>query len=196
MEKAALLVIDMEKGFDRLGMPLMGSPKLYKVISTLETVIAKGRAAGIPVIYVVDSFQPAEANIDIHLRHKGPHCIEGTGETDIFDPIKPREGDFVVGKRIYDGFLDTRLDTLLRELGVRTTFVSGIYTNACVQHTLMGAFFRGYKAVLLKDCTTCPKEEDYQYAIRYMQEKYDARVMTSDEFAGALEQTATQIVEA
>ncbi len=54
----------------------------------------------------------------------------------MIDELKPEPGDLVVGKRRYSRFYDTDLDTLLREMGVKTLIVTGCVTNICVRSTV------------------------------------------------------------
>ncbi|NLB75047.1 MAG: isochorismatase family protein [Crenarchaeota archaeon] len=47
--------------------------------------------------------------------------------------------DFIVEKRIYSGFYEIGLDSLLRSLykgdGVKTVIFGGLHTSMCISHT-------------------------------------------------------------
>ena len=78
--------------------------------------------------------------------------------------IAPQPDDYYVRKHTYSGFFETRLDGLLRNLGVRTLLCAGFVADVCVQCTLADAVFRGYQTVLVRDCTLAaelPHEIDY-----------------------------------
>ena len=62
------------------------------------------------------------------------------------------EGEKIVSKTTFDGFLGTDLDTYLREKSVERVLVAGLVTSACVLMTLHGAFARGYETALVRDC--------------------------------------------
>ena len=67
----------------------------------------------------------------------------------------------------------------LRELDVKNVVVTGTWTNACVQHTTMGAFCRGYDATILTDCCSCPDEGEHNHALAYMKKFYGAQAVNS-----------------
>ncbi len=142
MEKKALLVVDMLTDFfkPKEGLPVpLGIDRLLK---NNQKVVRKARQKGIPVIFVNDSFQKTEIPIDRHFKISGsPHAIIGTEEAKVVKDLEYDENlDFIVPKKLYDGFYNTRLDSILRELGVKKCVFTGTWTHACVQHTVMGAW--------------------------------------------------------
>src|ERR1700722_16287902 len=58
------------------------------------------------------------------------------------------------------GFVDTELDSVLRNLDVSTLLFAGVNLDQCVYATLADAAALGYDCVLLEDCcaTTSPPE--------------------------------------
>lgn len=64
-----------------------------------------------------------------------------------------QDHDPVVGKPSYDGFADTPLDRVLRQRGIDTVVLSGIFADQCVFETANSALDRGYKVVVLDDLT-------------------------------------------
>ena len=62
-------------------------------------------------------------------------------------------------KHRMSGFWDTPLDSILRNLDVKTLLFSGVNADQCVLHTLADASFLGYDTILLEDCaaTTSPE---------------------------------------
>lgn len=70
------------------------------------------------------------------------------------DLIQDREKDIYVDKYRISGFWDTPLDSILRNLGIRTILFAGCNTDQCVLMTLTDANFLGYGCVMLKDCCT------------------------------------------
>lgn len=71
-------------------------------------------------------------------------------------PIDPQ--DIRVDKHRISGFWDTPLDSILRNLNLRTLLFAGVNIDQCVMCTLQDANFLGYGCVLLEDCcaTTSP----------------------------------------
>jgi nicotinamidase-related amidase len=78
-------------------------------------------------------------------------------------PPFPKWGTVVSGRGSVDkyrisGFWDTPLDSILRNLGVRSILFTGVNTDQCVLHSLTDANFLGYGCILVEDCcaTTSP----------------------------------------
>jgi nicotinamidase-related amidase len=67
--------------------------------------------------------------------------------------IAPQPGDYYIRKHTYSGFYETRLDSLLRNLGVMNLLVAGFVADCCVLFTIAEAVFRGYTTILVRDCT-------------------------------------------
>ncbi|MCC6945073.1 MAG: cysteine hydrolase [Thermomicrobiales bacterium] len=138
----------------------------------LTPLLAAARDAGLPVIYAMNAaplvalgqspygwsfreslgFDPeqdfAEPEVD-PLEFKRGELVQLT----IPDALKPEPGDYYVRKHTYSGFAATRLETLLRNLDVRTLIVAGFATDCCVLFTIADATFRGFQSILVRDCT-------------------------------------------
>jgi nicotinamidase-related amidase len=181
MKKTALLVVDMLTDFfiPKKGLPpAVGVERLLK---NCRRVVFAAREANIPVLFVNDSFQKTEIPIDRHFKISSPHAIEGTEEAKVVKDLEyDPEKDFIVRKKLYDGFYNTRLDSILRELDIRECVMVGTWTHVCVQHTVMGAWCRGYDVVLLEDCCSCPDLQAHEYSIGYMKQFYMAEIIESD----------------
>ncbi len=137
--KTALIIVDMLKCFFHPTEKLPMLKNMEKVAESNKILLDECRQRGIPVIYSNDAFLPAEAPIDHHFKLFGVYAIKGTEGAEVIDLLTPTKNDFVIEKKLYDGFFNTRLDSVLRELGVDTVSVTGTWTNGCVQHTVMGA---------------------------------------------------------
>ena len=145
MHRTALLVVDMLTDFLAPKPGLETPTRIRSLIDNNRTVCRFARRIGMPVVFVNDAFQKTEIPIDRHFKLSIPHAIIGTKEALVVDELEYDAGkDFIVEKKLYDGFYNTRLDSILRELDVKTCVITGTWTNACVQHTAMGAFCRGY----------------------------------------------------
>ena len=62
--------------------------------------------------------------------------------------VKPRAGDYYIRKHVHSAFFDTRLDTLLRNLGCTTVVALGFALDMCVGTTMIDALWRNYRVVL------------------------------------------------
>jgi nicotinamidase-related amidase len=187
---AALLVVDMLKCF--FAPPseqLPVSMDQEKLSRNIRRLLDGCHGARVPVVYANDAFCPAEADTEPHFKLFGVHAISGDPLSAVLDTIAPVDGDFVVEKRMYDGFFQTRLDTVLRSLRVDTVLVTGTSTSACVQHTVLGAWERSYQPIVVTDAVSGSDRRDHDYALAYMQRNYGARLVSTSEaldlFAGA-----------
>ena len=156
-EDTAVLVVDMLNDFleDGGAMVLAEGRTLYDAIGRL---LDAARSRRMPVIWVCDEHPPFDREFDKRVRH----CIEGSWGARIVDALPAEDGEYRVPKRRYSGFFGTDLDLRLRELGIRTVIVTGVVTNICVRSTIHDAFFRGYEAVVPRDCVaaTSPREQE------------------------------------
>ena len=103
-----------------------------------------------------------EPFIDAHLKKlrpflkKGDFVMGGWGHQ-VVDELGP--SDLPVEKVGYDAFYSTRLEWILRKVGIRRLLVSGIVTNGGVASTVRGAHVREFQVTVLDDgCAAFTKE--------------------------------------
>ena len=140
--------------------------------NAIRPALDAARAVGFPIVYVSNSAPRiaikesaygeqkwdtlhvvkdeiyAEQNVDPFEYHAGPSNVLEYSKV-----IAPREGDYYVRKHVHSGFFDTRLDTLLRNLGVRNLVCVGFALDVCLGNTMIDALWRNYRVLLLRDCT-------------------------------------------
>ena len=108
----------------------------------------------------------------------------GFGEE--FYVLRPRDTDVVVTKNSYDAFTNSELEESLRERGVDTLVVTGVFTDGCVLSTIVGGFSKGYNFVILRDMvetTDLPVRQRLQEdLLNYTLPKLYGKVMTGEEF--------------
>jgi nicotinamidase-related amidase len=51
----------------------------------------------------------------------------------------------------------------------------------CVRHTAADAFFRGYHIIVAKDGVEAFTKEDHEQGLKYLENVYNAKIMTVDE---------------
>jgi len=172
--KPALIVIDMlhEFVYGRLR-----SPNAEAIVPGIRRLVDEAHRSGVPVIHVVDHHLP----FDHEFRVWGAHALAGSKDARIIDDLRPSGEDIVLYKRSYSGFRDTGLDMLLRDLGVDTVVLTGIHTHICVLHTAWDAFYYGYNVVVVRDAVAAFSREDHDYALKFMEKVYGARIVSLDE---------------
>jgi nicotinamidase-related amidase len=136
MDDVALLVIDVQMfGFGK-DSPIHAGESL---LANIGGLIARARAAGVPVIYVQHC--GAEGEID----------EPGTSAWEIHPAIAPAAGDPVVQKRHPDAFQETTLLQELESRNIKRLVVAGMQTEYCVDTTCRRAYSLGYDVVLAED---------------------------------------------
>jgi biuret amidohydrolase len=180
LQRTAVIVIDMQNDFcapggwvDYLGADYRPD---RKPIEPLQRMLPALRNAGVPVIWVNWGNRPDLANMPPNQIHLYKPVGTGVGLGDplpgngarvlekdswaaaVVDELKQEPADIKVDKYRISGFWDTPLDSILRNLGVRSILFTGVNTDQCVLHSLTDANFLGYGCIMVEDCcaTTSP----------------------------------------
>ncbi len=93
--------------------------------------------------------------------------VRGTWGAAPVDGLEAQAGDHVVEKMRMNGFYDTRLDILLRGLGVETIVVTGAWTNMSIEHTARHGADAGYQVLVASDGTSTTGDEWQRAALEY-----------------------------
>jgi len=176
-----------------------------KVLEPIKAVLKHARAAGMPVVYTKnvlprdprlwpDERSPWYWKTNARQYPTDPAlargmCIEGSWGAEIVEELAPQEGDLVITKTLYSGFVRTQLDVLLRRHGIRYLFLTGIGTPTCVEATARDAYYYEYWPVLIADCCAAKVEETHHQALEAIKRRY-GWVTTSADVASALAESA------
>jgi len=135
----ALLIIDMQQALcegDGAAHDTAG------VIARINTLSARARSAGVPVIWV------QHEGSDGYLAHGTPGWQLATG-------LQVNEAtDLRVRKTTPDSFLRTPLADVLAQHAITELVVCGMHTEFCVDTTTRRALALGYQVVLVADAHT------------------------------------------
>ena len=134
----ALLIIDVQVGIID-GFHAYRSGEVLEQINTLR---AKARASGVPVIYIQ------------HDGEAGDPLEPGSEGWPIHPEIKPDEEDLIIRKRASDSFFETTLESELKARGIGRLVVAGCQTEYCVDTTTRRAVTMGYDVTLVRDAHT------------------------------------------
>jgi nicotinamidase-related amidase len=122
----------------------------------------------------------------IHVRHEsiGPDAnffIPNTHGADIHPNVAPRTGETVIVKYKVSSFIDTGLESILRNSGIKQLIVCGMQTNWCVRATTLDALKKGFKVTVIKDAIAAKNIDVHQEAIKEMVEN-QVKLMKTEEF--------------
>jgi len=133
--KKALLIIDVQNAMIAVDNPVF---QAKEKILNIQSLIKKARAKTIPVIYVQHN-------------ELGSEFENGTDTWQIFNGIKPHDGDVIIQKTESDSFFDTPLKETLDRNNIDQLVIVGMQTEYCVNATSTRAVELGYKVTLVKD---------------------------------------------
>ena len=180
LARTAVVVIDLQNDFCHqdgwlagIGVDVSGAQAPIPVVAAL---LPRLRAHGVPVVWVNWGNRPDQANLPPGVRHVYDGAGEGNGIGSTTSPsgspvlqagswaaarvdeLTAEAGDITVDKYRMSGFVDTPLDSILRNLRVDTLLFCGVNADQCVLNTLTDAANLGYDVVMIEDAvgTTSP----------------------------------------
>jgi len=165
--KPALVIVDMQNDFVRVGAPLE-VPESRPTIAVHQTLLAAARQRKIPVIYTKFIAGPERTPTwQYSPQCEPPVCccwkgfkrfFKDVGKeldgSDIIDELYPEPGDPIVDKFWYGAFHNTNLDDLLRARHVESVLITGTVTQICVEETARESFKRGFRTTLISDAVS------------------------------------------
>jgi nicotinamidase-related amidase len=184
VSRTVFLLVDVYgKGYDEDGV--QGSaPEMYKtavqrnrniVVNHIRPAKDAAKALGIPIVYLTNYLAPSTyeetewrnmsirtCDVDVLQAWQEPNDILTHS-----DVIAPGPGEYLIKKQMYSGFFETHLDSLLRSLNAYNLVTVGFDLRICLGTTVTDAMYRGYRVVVLRDCTATgeyPDTEDGQWA--------------------------------
>lgn len=137
--RAALVVIDVQKGLDDPSLGNRNNPDAEERISGL---LDHWREAALPIFHV----RHLSTEQDSPLRPETVGC-------EIKDVVRPRPGEPVIEKNVNSAFIGTDLEARLRDLNIDTLVITGLTTDHCVSTTTRMAGNLGFDTYLVSDAT-------------------------------------------
>src|SRR6478735_4200342 len=193
-KSAAMIIQDLQNDviIDGGAFADSGAPahaKSQNVVENVAKLAGAARKAGVPVIhvwYIVEKGATGlKQNAPLFQGVKdGNALVRGTWGAASVDGLEPQDGDHLIEKMRMNGFYETRLDILLRGLGVETLIITGAWTNMSIEHTARHAADAGYRAVVASDGTSTVNDDWQNAALSYAMTNV-AQVATCAEIAQA-----------
>ncbi|MCU1435532.1 MAG: hypothetical protein JWR71_2257 [Pseudarthrobacter sp.] len=117
----------------------------------------------------------------------GPESLKlGSWGADALEGLEALADEPVLIRNRMSAFNGTGLDALLRNTGVTTVVVAGVWTNMAVEHTVRDAADHGYRTILVTDATSSINADWHEAALTYA-------LTNIAEFQSTSEITATQV---
>lgn len=160
--RPALLLIDCyRKVFGNRPQPLAEAIEAFpatcgtagwEALGPLRELLTAARNAAVPIFHTTGEARPEARLGATTLRHRLPGEDEASGY-EIVEPLAPRPGELVVSKSRASAFFGTPLSTWLRQLDVDTLVVGGETTSGCVRASVVDAYSRGFKVMVVEEAT-------------------------------------------
>jgi ureidoacrylate peracid hydrolase len=168
---AVVIVVDVQNDFCHPAGALAaaGAPTAdaLAMLPTLQRFLDAARAAGTRIVFLQTIHEDAtdsDAWRGRGLNQSAPICRNGTWGIE-FIGVAPRDDEPVVVKHRYSGFLNTRLDSVLRTMRAETLIMTGVSTNVCVETTARHGFMLDYHIVMVDDCCAAYGRDEHEGAL-------------------------------
>jgi len=167
----AILVIDMQKDycceggtFDRRGFDVLPAQRLA---ARLSRFLEKARPSLRSIVHLKMTKVPGllSESMQEHYARQGIERKYDQAYGDFYGVI-PLEGDTVLPKYKYSGFVSTYLDQFLRANRIKTLIITGVATNVCVESTARDGFMRDYYVVVPRDLTEGTSPEAKEWSLK------------------------------
>jgi nicotinamidase-related amidase len=136
---AALLLIDVQKGFDE---PRWGDRNNPDAEGNIAALLSVWRRTGRPVLHVQ------------HMSREADSPLRPGQSGNAFKPeAMPRAGEPVFQKSVNSAFIGTNLESHLRARGIDSLVIVGLTTDHCVSTTARMAANLGFRTMVVSDGT-------------------------------------------
>ena len=188
---AALIVIDVQNDFcssaGSLGRLGYNTLAVQQMVPHLQGLIAAARTVKLPVLFVktlhdasTDSPQwLGRVGSGPGMERTGLTCRSGTWGSEFYE-VSPGDGEAVVIKNRFSGFVGTNLNIILRTLSVQSLLFAGVSTETCVESTLRDGLFHEYYVSLVEDCAASYCPEAHTASARSIGENFGTIVRSPD----------------
>jgi nicotinamidase-related amidase len=113
----------------------------------------------------------------------------GSKEAEFIDSVAPLDDEIVINKTASGVFSSTSLNYVLKNMGINSLFIVGVYTNECVETTVRDACDLGYLVTMVEDCCTTVTPELHQASLQTLRDRY-ARIISVEQAISDLDKFA------
>lgn len=160
-QRSVLMVVDMQNDFCAAGGYIEQAMRkdvsaAGEILPRISQLVARARAAGVPVVWLRADYShdriPDSMAVKLAARGIEAECCKpGTWGFDWYGDLKPQDGEPIVTKHSYSGFVGTDMQEVLQRLNRPTVVFTGVQTQVCVESTLRDAHAHGWMCVAVQD---------------------------------------------
>lgn len=180
-QKAALIVIDLIRGFTDPARPL--GAELAPQIDATNRLIGDAERRGEPVFFTTVRYdEPDLSDAGIWpLKQSGLVTLARDTDGAELDPrLRRAKGDQLIVKKYASSFFGTDLSSRLVAAGVDTLIITGCTTSGCVRATAVDALQNGFRPVVVREAVGDRSQAAHDQSLFDLQAKY-ADVKTLEE---------------
>lgn len=172
-QKAALLVIDLIRGFTDPDRPL--GAELAAQIDATNLLIEDAGNRGEPVLFTTVRYDEADLSDAGIWPLKQSGLVSLASDTDgaELDPrLKRVKGDQLIVKKYASSFFGTDLSSRLVAAGVDTLIITGCTTSGCVRATAVDALQSGFRPIVVREAVGDRSQAAHEQSLFDLQAKY------------------------
>lgn len=110
----------------------------------------------------------------------------GSKEAEFLEEVAPKGDEIVINKTASGVFSSTNLHYVLSNMGIKTLYLCGVYTNECVETTARDACDLGYFVTVIDDACATVTQQLHEASLATLRDRY-ARISTVEEVMRQLE---------
>jgi nicotinamidase-related amidase len=95
--------------------------------------------------------------------------IRGDWGNEIIPELTPYDNETIIDKPGKGAFYSTDLELVLNNLSVDTLVVCGVTTEVCVHSTVREAADRGFRCIVMRDCTASYFDDFYRVGLEMIE---------------------------
>jgi nicotinamidase-related amidase len=181
-KRPALLVVDFVRAYLVPGSPLYAGVEDARAAAA--RLLARARAAGIPVVHTNVAYEPGGADGGVFYRKLPALASFDRGKhpelAAFAEGLEPQGGERVFTKQYASAFFGTGLDAALKSLGVDTLLIAGVSTSGCVRATAVDACQHGFVPLVVREAVGDRHPAPHEANLFDLQAKY-AEVVSLNE---------------
>lgn len=104
----------------------------------------------------------------------------GSKEAEFLEEVAPHDNEIIINKTASGVFSATNLHYVLGNLGIRSLYLCGVYTNECVETTARDACDLGYFVTVIDDACATVTENLHYASLATLRDRYARITQTRD----------------
>jgi nicotinamidase-related amidase len=120
-------------------------------------------------------------------RRLGLLAAKGSKEAEFIEDVAPVGDEIIIDKTASGVFSATNMNYVLTNLGIRTLYMCGVYTNECVETTARDACDLGYFVTVIDDACATVTPQLHEASLATIRDRY-ARISTVNDVLRELDQ--------